>query len=166
MNEISKNIINLLPEICLLFENKCIITGSCADFFHINYTDIEDIDLYIDEKDFNQSMIHNNGKLTLSRKLKCKTDGHLLYRLYYESIKIDLLVKKTELINSDIETITYKNFKYTVFGKNTRYDQLKSTTYQSYKNVYNPEYIKNKIKKAAFRLPVYEQILDSLKKPS
>jgi len=94
---LSKNIIlEILDILFNIFEHKCIVTGSCSDMFNINFEDIKDIDIVIDEDSFNKFRykINNNILFTLLGILNGINgkNGTRLYRYLYMDYQVDITI--------------------------------------------------------------------------
>jgi predicted GNAT family N-acyltransferase len=148
-------ILKKLTDVCDLLNNQCIITGSCADFFHIDYKDIDDIDIIIETQHFNQSML-DDKRIIIIAKLVSKKDGHLLYRCLFNLTKLDILVKDINLIDFEVELMSCNDKIYRVCSKKSRYNQLMNNTYRKLKN---ETHIAKKLEKVNQRLEIYESIL-------
>lgn len=156
---LSKEIITkLLSEIGSIFNYEIIITGSCADMFHIGYSDIEDLDFIINQEIYEKCISIDNlfkNKLKLVYTLQHKKDKHLLNTYIYDKYKIDIMIKDKSLIPNDIVNIVYESKSYKVFSAEVRYDQLINN---NYKKNFSSNY-DLKIAKVSERIKSYQKLL-------
>lgn len=132
----------ILVELSDILSDQYIVTGSVADFFNIGYTDIEDFDFVIEETVYNSIQ---KEKLIVFKKpsiLKHKKDGHILKRCTYKNYKVDLMIKKKELIDKDITKVDIDNHKIMIFGNHARYNQLQTYNYRNISPVAHKKYPK------------------------
>jgi hypothetical protein len=160
-------ILQILDTLFNIFEYKCIVTGSCSDMFNINFEDIKDIDIVIDEDSFNKfkSKIDNNRLFTLLTVLNGINgkNGTKLYRYLYIYYQIDITIilsgsefdnlRKYELENTKQININEKT--YIIHSLETRLKHLINTTNEYVRS--RPDY-ETKIKKAHDRLEIYENL--------
>jgi len=133
------NIIYLIKYISQLFDNKCILTGSAADFLHLNYQYVQDIDFVVEHNLYYDirklSSINKNhpfNLLTRIGSLKNTKDHHLLHTYLYDNIyQIDLLIKEQNLISKNIQTLQINTQTINLFSPETRLEQLKKYNYRN-----------------------------------
>jgi hypothetical protein len=132
-----EEIYNIVEYVSFIFNYKCILTGSCADFFNINYEFVQDFDFIIEHDMYwsvrNKAKINKDDPLnTLTRTASFKNinDGHLLHRYIYNTYQIDFMIKSQNMIDTDISTIQLNNKNILVFGDNARLSQLHKYDYR------------------------------------
>ena len=151
--------IDLLTEIGSIYDYQCIITGSCADMFHIGYTNIEDIDLTIDYNTYNfyNNRYHPNKKLMISSySLIHKTGTHEIHRYFYKQCGLDLMIKNKSEIDTEIVDVHHNNIVFKVFSHKARLKQLINNSYNEESDNYE-----SKIKKVSERIEIYKKILST-----
>jgi hypothetical protein len=165
-----KAIADILSVLSNKFNDRFIITGSFADYCHVGYNDINDIDIYMTNTDFNllHTKIYEPPKFIFVQKfigIK-KNLGNTLYKFIYKDYKIDITVidpilygwrygnvRKNALDKTDISEIQINNKLYKIFSPIVRINQLASHNYTKK----NPNY-EDKVAKANLRTEKYEKL--------
>lgn len=149
----------LILEIFSIFNYECILTGSCADYFHTGYSNIEDIDATIDCDIYDKYINANHPykeNLKLLLKLKHKIDGHIIYRyLYKDTYNFDIFSKTKNLIDTDIINLKLEDKIIKVFSANIRLYQLKTNKYRA--NL-SGEMLQKKLDKVNERVLLYNNL--------
>lgn len=145
----------ILVEMCEILSDQYIVTGSCADFFNIGYTQVEDFDLIIEETIYNNLPKENMSVFKEIYTLRHKEDGHILKNLLYKNYGIDLMIKKESLIDKDIHSVNVQNKSILIFGNQARCEQLKNYNYREI----SPEQ-QIKYKKMSERIQIYKDLLN------
>lgn len=145
----------ILVELSDILSDQYIVTGSCADMFNIGYKEVEDFDLVIEETVYHA--LHQKHKSSLKQRhtLKHKKDGHILKRCTYKNYKVDLMIKKKELIDKDITKVDIDNHKIMIFGNHARYNQLQTYNYRNTSPVAHKKY-----PKVFYRIEQYKILLN------
>lgn len=159
----------ILFDLSKLLDNQFIITGSIADFFHIGYKDIHDVDIFLKDIDFisnKNNLSLNNDISYVSSLIGIKTKkGTALHKYKYKNLyDIDITtvdqsygwifgrIKKPFLEDGDITIVSMKEKKYKIFSPMVRINQLSKNNYTKK----HPNY-ELKVEKAIKRAKIYEE---------
>ena len=145
----------ILVEMCEILSDQYIVTGSCADFFNIGYTQVEDFDLIIEETIYNNLPKKNMSVFKEMSILRHKKDGHIFKSLLYKNYGIDLMIKKESLIDKDVHSVNVQNKSILIFGNQARYEQLKNYNYREASPKHDIKY-----KKMSERVQIYKELLN------
>jgi hypothetical protein len=151
-----KDKISTLINICSKFNYNLILSGSFADYFWLNYQDIEDFDFVTDCSFFNDFIQQNTDimkEFIQCGVLKHKKEEKWLYRYYYSGHQVDIFAKE---IGEKYETITVDGLSILISPPDVR---LHSLTYGYAKSKLSKEVYDSKIKKVNERIESYKKLL-------
>jgi hypothetical protein len=152
-----KDKISLLIDICSKFNYNLILSGSFADYFWLNYQDIEDFDFIVDYAFFNDFIQHNTDimrKFIQCHVLKHKKEKKWLYRYFYFAYKVDIFAK--EIVDRH-EVVVLNNYSILVQPPDIRLNNLINNNYA--KSKLPKEVYDRKMKKVNERIELYKKLL-------
>jgi|694.fasta_scaffold01544_29 hypothetical protein len=152
-----KDKIPTLIDICSKFNYNLILSGSFADYFWLNYQDVEDFDFIVDYAFFNDFIQQNTEimKDFFERyALKHRIENKRLSRYFYSGYQVDIfaqeIVQKNEVVMLDKHPIL-------VTPPDIRLNNLINHKYV--KSKMPEEVYDRKIKKVNERIESYKKLL-------
>jgi hypothetical protein len=152
-----KDKISTLIDICSKFNYNLILSGSFADYFWLNYQDIEDFDFIVDYAFFNDFIQQNTEimkEFFQSYVLKHKKENKHLYRYFYSGNQVDIFAKE---IREKYETVLIEGYSIFVTPPDIRLDALINNHYA--KSKLSKEVYDRKMKKVNERIESYKKLL-------
>jgi hypothetical protein len=152
-----KTKISALIDICSKFNYNLILSGSFADYFWLNYQDIEDFDFvadYVFFKDFVQQNTDIMKDFVESYVLKHKKENKWLCRYFYSGYQVDIFAKE---IGERHETVMLDGHSILVTPPDIRLNALINHNYARSRML--EEDYERKIYKVNQRIELYKKLL-------